>query len=383
MTTRRLALAALILVGSSIAAPSGAGHDIPATDESRAVSQFEEPVSGNHGQLRSVPHVPVWDNGRAGTSSQTDTVSCGARLASPKAGVVVRGGLGHAETDYTGAFLGASRSGRAMPGVAVDARASRIWPRALSGPSVEGPPTRMDPRSRTYPAGSGRLSHLRQPTLHRPAASVLRDPRREHAGRGSERTSISQPQLGRTESQCQTDRNSGATDPGSGLGWGQPTGVGSAVRSVPSDDHQDRQSAQVAEGGVGRRQPALITEPADGPYQSDIGSAPAALWSATATWCKPTSTQCQGWGGDARLAAVYGFRYGDEPYWVRVWRGDAHVDVRVVSHCGCDGSYSAIDLSAAAFAVLAPLSRGRIAVAIEDWRDFVEQPLPATDKEER
>lgn len=54
----------------------------------------------------------------------------------------------------------------------------------------------------------------------------------------------------------------------------------------------------------------------DAPVQlEDIGTA---LYSATATWCAPTPTQCHGWGGDARLGAVFGFRWGDMPWWARV-----------------------------------------------------------------
>lgn len=93
-----------------------------------------------------------------------------------------------------------------------------------------------------------------------------------------------------------------------------------------------------------------------------------ALYWATATWCAPTATQCQGWGGGAKLAAVHSFLWGDEPYTVRVWRDTAHVDVRVVSYCECGGSDFAIDLSPAAFRVLAALDRGRVDVAIEDLR---------------
>jgi hypothetical protein len=109
------------------------------------------------------------------------------------------------------------------------------------------------------------------------------------------------------------------------------------------------------------------------------GEVGTALYSASATWCAPTPTQCQGWGGDAKLAAVNTFRYGDEPYWVRVWRGAKHVDVRVVSFCECGGSPFAIDLSVSAFVVLAPLERGRVDVTIEDLRGVAGVPLPQTD----
>jgi hypothetical protein len=95
--------------------------------------------------------------------------------------------------------------------------------------------------------------------------------------------------------------------------------------------------------------------------QSDISTA---IWSGSATWCAPTKTQCGGWGGDAHLGAVHSFRFGDMPYSVRVCRGSCTV-VLVVSHCACGGSDAAIDLSPAAFAELAELSRGRITISVE------------------
>ena len=98
-----------------------------------------------------------------------------------------------------------------------------------------------------------------------------------------------------------------------------------------------------------------------------IASVPApsidtAVFPASATWCAPTPTQCGRWGGDALLAALP--TYTGTPYRVRVWRGSRHVDVTVVSVCGCG-----IDLSPHAFEQLAPLSRGRVDV-------LVEGPLP-------
>lgn len=97
---------------------------------------------------------------------------------------------------------------------------------------------------------------------------------------------------------------------------------------------------------------ALASMPAP---SGDIGTA---LYSASATWCAPTPTQCRRWGGNALLAALP--TYQGVPYRIRVWRGSKHVDVTVVSVCGCG-----IDLSPAAFGELAPLSRGRIAVEVE------------------
>lgn len=110
----------------------------------------------------------------------------------------------------------------------------------------------------------------------------------------------------------------------------------------------------------------------------------SAIWTADATWCAPTPTHCRDWGDGAMLAALNSFRHGDRPYWVRVARGDRHVDVLVVSHCGCPTG--GIDLSPAAFRQLAPLSRGRIAVTIQypapgslPETDEPQPTLPATD----
>jgi hypothetical protein len=128
--------------------------------------------------------------------------------------------------------------------------------------------------------------------------------------------------------------------------------------------------------------------------RAEDGAVGTALYTASATWCAPTPTQCQGWGGNARLGAVNSFRFGDEPYPVRVWRGDIYVDVTVVSFCGCRGTLHAIDLSPAAFEVLAPLSAGRIDVSVEvlvdlppdprddRMRDEVRDVLPQTSTED-
>jgi hypothetical protein len=95
------------------------------------------------------------------------------------------------------------------------------------------------------------------------------------------------------------------------------------------------------------------------------GAVGTARYSASATWCAPTKSQCTRWGGNAKLAAVHSFRFGDEPFLARVTRGSASVTVLVVSYCACRNSEHAIDLSPAAFKVLAPLSRGRVAVVVE------------------
>ena len=120
----------------------------------------------------------------------------------------------------------------------------------------------------------------------------------------------------------------------------------------------------------------------DAPVQvEDIGTA---LYSASATWCAPTPTQCQGWAPPARLAAVNGFRFGDAPYWIRVWRGDRFADALVVSFCRCQDTDAAVDLSVAAWTQLEPdLGIGRIAVAVEvlDWPGDSDDPPPHPDDE--
>lgn len=100
--------------------------------------------------------------------------------------------------------------------------------------------------------------------------------------------------------------------------------------------------------------------------------------SGWATWCAPTATKCHGWGGTAKLGAVPSFRDGDEPYRVTVHHGGRSVQVLVVSYCACgkrDGIPTVIDLSPAAFEVLAPTSRGVIRVTLERGG----AALPATD----
>ena len=76
----------------------------------------------------------------------------------------------------------------------------------------------------------------------------------------------------------------------------------------------------------------------------------------------------------ALYAAVYGWRWGDEPYQLRVCRRDDPaqrcVIVTVVDFCSCSRQRPgrrAIDLAPAAFAQLAPLGRGVIPITIERW----------------
>lgn len=105
-----------------------------------------------------------------------------------------------------------------------------------------------------------------------------------------------------------------------------------------------------------------------------------------ATYCAPTPTRCQSWGGDARLGAVPSFRWGDKPYQVTVRHGDRTTTVTVVSYCGCGdrhGTPTVIDLSPRAFRDLAPLSRGVIDVTLTTGgRPEPRITLPPTDSEE-
>lgn len=105
----------------------------------------------------------------------------------------------------------------------------------------------------------------------------------------------------------------------------------------------------------------------------------------TATWCAPTPTKCRHWGGDAHLAAVRSFTWGDDPYWVRITRvTGGHVNTTyalVVSYCGCRQRVSGrpnIDLSPSAFRELGPTSRGVLRVRVERV-DGVPASLPNTD----
>jgi hypothetical protein len=97
--------------------------------------------------------------------------------------------------------------------------------------------------------------------------------------------------------------------------------------------------------------------------------APAARHSisGTASYCAPTPTRCQGWGGTARLGAVPTFHFGDRRYLARACErladaGTRCVTVLVVSYCACRDKV--IDLSPDAFRQLAPLSRGIVPVRV-------------------
>lgn len=148
--------------------------------------------------------------------------------------------------------------------------------------------------------------------------------------------------------------------------------------------------ALAAEAGTNPKAPGLRSRPS-----GTSSLPPSAVILAQATWCKPTPTQCQNWGGDAKVAGVHSFTFGDVPYWVRVTRGSKHVDVLVVSHCACQDRSDRIDLSASAFLELAPLSRGRIDVEVMDIPEGPDDAamraevrgdelyqLPQTDSEE-
>lgn len=118
---------------------------------------------------------------------------------------------------------------------------------------------------------------------------------------------------------------------------------------------------------------AGTSQPPTGPITE-----PAAVAGGLATWCAPTPTHCQSWGGDAHLAAVPDFHFGDRPYRVVVHYRGHRTTVTVVSFCACGGRI--IDLSPAAFADLAPLSHGVIEVTVEDLRGPAPTP-PPTDVE--
>jgi hypothetical protein len=119
------------------------------------------------------------------------------------------------------------------------------------------------------------------------------------------------------------------------------------------------------------------TAPSGAPApEGDVGSA---LIGGKATWCAPTPTHCQSWGGGALVGAVPSFSYGDEPYLAEVCSGGACVTVTVVSYCACGdrgGEPTVIDLSPAAFSRLAPLSAGVIDVTMESGGPAA---LPPTD----
>jgi hypothetical protein len=140
-----------------------------------------------------------------------------------------------------------------------------------------------------------------------------------------------------------------------GFDGGRNASVGSRVGSGPTADSS----------------PVTHSEP----------PAASSLIAGVATWCAPTPTHCQSWGGGAMVGAVPGF--DGDPYTVRVCLDVqlstfSCVVVRVVSSCACGdrgGRGTVIDLSPAAFRKLAPLSRGVIPVTVER-ADIL---LPATD----
>lgn len=101
-----------------------------------------------------------------------------------------------------------------------------------------------------------------------------------------------------------------------------------------------------------------------------------------ATWCAPTPTHCQTWGGDAHLGAAPSFTFGDDPYRVRVCTQESPTRctiVTVVSFCACAAG-RIIDLSPAAFSELDDLSRGVIPVSVE-WLPRSGLTPPATETE--
>lgn len=115
---------------------------------------------------------------------------------------------------------------------------------------------------------------------------------------------------------------------------------------------------------------------------SPEGGIGSVLVGGKATWCAPTPTHCQSWGDGALLGAMPSFDFGDEPFTATVCYDGSCVDVTVVSYCACglrDGVPTVIDLSPAAFARLAPLSRGVIDVTVEIDGDGPRMTLPPTD----
>ncbi len=101
--------------------------------------------------------------------------------------------------------------------------------------------------------------------------------------------------------------------------------------------------------------------------------------SGWATYCAPTPTRCQSWGGGRHLGAVPSFHYGDDPYLVKVCSDSGCTQVLVVSYCACgdrNGIPTVIDLSPAAFRDIAPLSVGVVRVTLSAGSAV---PLPQTD----
>lgn len=107
--------------------------------------------------------------------------------------------------------------------------------------------------------------------------------------------------------------------------------------------------------------------------------APMDTVSGTATWYCGNGSPCTAGYAPGQLVAAIDrkdsrWRKGDR---VRVTSGSRSVVVTIVDVCGCPGR-RVIDLSAAAFARLAPLGRGVIAVTLTD-ADEPRFTLPPTD----
>jgi len=163
----------------------------------------------------------------------------------------------------------------------------------------------------------------------------------------------------------------------------------SEVVSTPANLSRERVATSASlVPGASHHVPASLAGGASASEGLVPGAVPApdtaTLQRFTATWCAPTPRYCKGWGGDAHVAAVRSFRFGDEPYWVRVSRvtsGEVRSTVvRVVSFCACmkRGGRPSIDMSPAAFRELGPLSRGVLRVTVERI-DGVPTKLPETD----
>lgn len=154
-----------------------------------------------------------------------------------------------------------------------------------------------------------------------------------------------------------------------------------AARSAPESTSSPMPS--VLPTGSGPDQGAA-SRAASAPEQSEppVADSAAAVESMEgwATWCAPTPKYCKGWGGSAMLGAVRSFRYGDQPYPVRVRYQGKSVVVTVVSYCACgdrNGIPTVIDLSPAAFRQLADQDLGVIMVAVEPLKSV--PTLPATE----
>jgi hypothetical protein len=104
--------------------------------------------------------------------------------------------------------------------------------------------------------------------------------------------------------------------------------------------------------------------PHPGPSTAPVSGAPL---HGTATWYCGSGSPCtSGYQPGDLIAAIdrkdSPYRKGDR---VRVTHDGRAVTVRIVDVCGCPGR-RVIDLSAAAFARLAPLGRGVIPVTLEE-----------------